>query len=40
MSGKINIEETLRKAEGIYNQLATCKRDIPDLVADVLGLNS
>nr|CAB3266828.1 TBC1 domain family member 15 [Phallusia mammillata] len=39
LSGSIDLEATLRKAEGLYLQLVTCKRDLPETVKDILGLN-
>ncbi|XP_076811417.1 TBC1 domain family member 15-like [Clavelina lepadiformis] len=39
LSGKIDLQLTLSKAEGIYLQLATCQRDLSDTVRDVVGLS-
>ena len=37
LSNKINVEATLSKTEGMYNQLKASK-DVPDAVREVLGL--
>nr|XP_002123783.3 TBC1 domain family member 15 [Ciona intestinalis] len=38
MSGKIELQATLRKAEGIYLQLAACRKDLPDSIRQILDL--
>nr|XP_039253583.1 TBC1 domain family member 17-like isoform X1 [Styela clava] len=39
LAGNINLDETLRKAYGIYEQLSACKQDLPDSVKFILGFN-
>uniref|UniRef100_H2YWA9 TBC1 domain family member 15 n=1 Tax=Ciona savignyi TaxID=51511 RepID=H2YWA9_CIOSA len=38
MSGKIDLEMTLRKAEGIYLQLSTCRKDLPVDIRHIIGI--
>ena len=37
MTCTIDLEDTLRKAEGIYKQVVTCKK-VPKNVQEILGL--
>lgn len=39
LAGNINLDETLRKAYGIYQQLSACKQDLPDSLKFILGFN-
>ena len=39
LSGRIDLQSTLRKAEGIYNQLHECKEDLPENVKRIMNLD-
>ena len=39
LSGRIDLQSTLRKAEGIYNQLYECKDDLPENVKRIMNLD-